>query len=141
MAKINLFVSGNNRRLTGNVGRCTVYSYRYCPHCMRSRVYVTVRCPSVCLFVRLSVAILYTCMWDGNQDMIYMCMCRVTSCLFYSAARLSLSVCLSQRGSTTANPLLQVCCCEPGAQMISTDCCPDVGRAALSDAYTYERRT
>jgi len=76
MAKINLFFSGNNRRLTGNVGRYTVYSYRYCPHCMRSRVYVTVLCPSVCLFVRLSVAILCTCMWDGKQDMIY----RYVSC-------------------------------------------------------------
>jgi len=26
----------------------------YCPHSMRSRIYVTVRCPSVCLFVYLS---------------------------------------------------------------------------------------
>jgi len=56
--------------------RYTVYSYRHCPHCMRSWVYVTVRCPSVCLFVRLSVAILYTCMLDGKQDMIY----RYVSC-------------------------------------------------------------
>jgi len=29
------------------------------------------------------------------------------------------SVCLSQQGPTTANPLLQVCCCEPGRREIS----------------------
>ena len=43
---------------------------------MCSRVYLTVRCPSVCLSVRLS-----------------------------------------------ANPPLQVCCCGPGGQVISIDCC------------------
>jgi len=49
----------------------------HCPHSMRSSVYETVRCSSVCL---------------------------------------------SQHGSTAANPLLlQVCCCGPGGQDI--DCC------------------
>ena len=37
-------------------------------------------------------------------------------------ASIRLSVCLSQHGPTTANPLLQVCCCGPGHQKISTDC-------------------
>jgi len=38
-----------------------------------------------------------------------------------------LSVCLFQHGPTAANPLLQVCCCGPGGQEISTDCCSSGG--------------
>jgi len=38
------------------------------------------------------------------------------------------SVCLSQHGPTAANPLLQVCCCEPGGQAISIDCCSSGGQ-------------
>jgi len=34
-----------------------------------------------------------------------------------------LSVCLSQHGRTAANTELQVCCCGPGGQEISIDCC------------------
>jgi len=52
--------------------------YWHCSHSMRSRVYVTVRC---------------------------------------------LSVCLSQHGPTAANPLLRICCCGPGGQELSIDCC------------------
>jgi len=33
----------------------SIQSYWHCPHSMRSRVYKTVRCPSVCPSVRLSV--------------------------------------------------------------------------------------
>ena len=33
------------------------------------------------------------------------------------------SVCLSHHRPISANPLLQVCCCEPGGQKISIDCC------------------
>ena len=33
------------------------------------------------------------------------------------------SICLSQHEPTAANPLLQVCCCVPGGQEISTYCC------------------
>jgi len=52
-----------------------------------------------------------------------------------------LSICLSQQGPTAANPLLQVCCCGPGGQEISVDCCTasaqqqrraDAGSATLS---------
>jgi len=32
-------------------------------------------------------------------------------------------VCLYQQVHTAANPLLQVCCCGPGGQEISIDCC------------------
>ena len=41
-----------------------------------------------------------------------------------------MSVRLSQHGLTAADPLLQVCCCGPGGQEISIDCCSsDVRRA------------
>jgi len=43
------------------------------------------------------------------------------SIMFLMSVRLF--ACLSQRGPTTANPLLQVCCCWPGSQGMSIDCC------------------
>ena len=46
-------------------------------------------------------------------------MCNGTVCVCPS---ICLSVCL-QHGPTTADPLLQVCCCGPGGQEISIDCC------------------
>ena len=33
------------------------------------------------------------------------------------------SACLSEHVPTAANPLVQVCCCGPGRQEISIDCC------------------
>jgi len=47
-------------------------------------------------------------------------------------AEQSLSVCLSQHGPTAANPLLQVCCCEPGRQEMSIDRCTARSSAACS---------
>jgi len=34
-----------------------------------------------------------------------------------------LSVSVSQHGPIAANPLMQICCCGPGGQEISIDCC------------------
>jgi len=49
-----------------------------------------------------------------------------------------LSTCLSQHGPTAANPLLQVCCCGPGSQEISIDCCAAHGmRRANSGSATF----
>ena len=58
--------------------RTLLYTCWHCPHSMRSRVCLTVRCPSACR---------------------------------------------SQHGPTSANQLLYVCCCWPGGQEISIDCC------------------
>ena len=41
-----------------------------------------------------------------------------------------MSVRLSQHGLTAADPLLQVCCCGPGGQEISIDCCSSGVRRA-----------
>jgi len=37
---------------------------------------------------------------------------------------------------TAANPLLQVCCCGPGGQEISIDCCSSGGRRAKAGSAT-----
>ena len=46
------------------------------------------------------------------------------------------SVCLSQRGVTAANPLLQVCCCRPGEEEISIGCCSSAVRWANAGSAT-----
>ena len=46
------------------------------------------------------------------------------------------SVCVSQQGPTAANPLLDVCCCGPGGQEISIDCCSSGVRRANAGSAT-----
>ena len=46
------------------------------------------------------------------------------------------SVRLSKQGRAAANPLLQVCCCEPGGQEIWIDCCSSGVRRANAGSAT-----